>query len=57
MKKQKDEMFPYVDFEGLPNHGIYDFEDSPRYSSWVMQPNHCLSFVTESHMLSYIAIE
>ena len=51
MKKQKDEMFPYVDFEGLPNHGIYDFEDSPRYSSGYAALHHCLSFVTESHML------
>lgn len=51
MKSLNDEIFPYIDFEGVPDNGIYDFMDPPRYSSGYASIHHCMAYITESHML------
>ena len=51
MKSLDDEIFPYIDFEGVPDNGIYDFMDPPRYSSGYASIHHCMAYITESHML------
>ncbi len=46
------EMFPYVNKIGdTPDDGVADFEDSPRYSTGYTTLFHCLSYISETHML------
>jgi hypothetical protein len=43
---------PYVEsVEETPDSGLYEFNQTPRYSTGYASLFHCLSFVTESHML------
>ncbi len=44
-------MSPYVFTKTEPKDGIMDFNDSPRFSSGYASLMHCMSFVSEAHML------
>jgi hypothetical protein len=51
MKSNGLEAFPYINSDGDPSKGIYDFMDLPRFSSGYAALFHALPFVSESHML------
>ncbi|HRI01997.1 MAG TPA: M14 family zinc carboxypeptidase [Saprospiraceae bacterium] len=56
MALQQDEMVPYVELKDIPENGIYDFLETPRYSTGYTSLFHCLSFMTETHMLKPFAV-
>ncbi len=56
MKQKGLETAPYVNAEDDPANGIYDFLDSPRFSSGYVNLFNTLAFVSESHMLKNHAI-
>jgi len=51
MSEQHLEVIPYVNAEGDPMQGIYDFLDVPRFSTGYAALFHCMGFMAESHML------
>jgi hypothetical protein len=51
MKADGLEACPYVNSDGDPVNGIYDFMDLPRLSSGYAALFHAIPFVSESHML------
>ncbi len=55
MKSAGMETIPYVNSEGDPANGIYDFMDLPRLSSGYAALFHTIPFVSESHMLKPFA--
>jgi hypothetical protein len=45
-------MCPYVNpVKDIPDHGIADFLDSPRFSTGYAALHHCIGFMPETHML------
>lgn len=51
MLKDGFEMTPYVNSRGIPDNGIVEFLDTPRYSTGYTALHHCYGFMTEAHML------
>ncbi|MBK9108581.1 MAG: hypothetical protein IPM92_09495 [Saprospiraceae bacterium] len=51
MSERNLDVIPYVNAHGDPSKGIYDFLDSPRFSSGYTALFHCMGFIAESHML------
>jgi hypothetical protein len=51
MKALDDEMVPYVQSKGSPEHGILAFDDKPRYASGFALLHQSIGFTTEAHML------
>ncbi|MBN4049589.1 hypothetical protein JYT36_00005, partial [Bacteroidales bacterium AH-315-N07] len=52
MKKKKQEMTPYVyPVKEIPDSGIMEFMDSPRYSTGYTALFNTIGFITETHML------
>jgi hypothetical protein len=49
-------MCPYVNpVKEIPDHGIADFLDSPRFSTGYAALHHCIGFMPETHMLKAYA--
>lgn len=55
MKTAGLEAIPYVNADGDPAKGIYDFMDTPKFSSGYAALFHSIPFVSESHMLKPFA--
>jgi hypothetical protein len=58
MKDEGDEMCPYVatvNDESIPDSGIVDFLETPRFMSGYMSLYNCFAFITETHMLKPFA--
>ncbi|MBK8954492.1 MAG: M14 family metallopeptidase [Saprospiraceae bacterium] len=51
MSERNLDVIPYVNSEGDPSGGIFDFLDSPRFSTGYAALFHCMGFLAESHML------
>lgn len=54
MKEHKMEMSPYVhsmDRSGMPDSGICDFLETPRFATGFTAQFQCYGFISESHML------
>ena len=51
MNLLNEPLVPYVNVEDIPDHGIYDFMDSPRFSSGYAAIHNSFAFMIETHML------
>lgn len=52
MREKGEDMSPYVlSFKDTPDSGLFEFAETPRYSSGYAALFHTLSFVPETHML------
>lgn len=52
MAKQNDPMVPYVHtINRTPDDGIFDYLETPRYSTGYTNLFNCISYVSEAHML------
>ena len=51
MSQKKDTIVPYVNVKDIPENGIVDFLESPRYSNGYAGLFHSISFLPETHML------
>lgn len=52
MKKMKWDLFPYVETKSdIPDSGIVQFNDLPRYAMGYASMFHCISLTVETHML------